>query len=205
LWEILDHLASVQTTILVEGSGDGAALTPPSPAAAGEGDIALIPPPSQAKGKVSSAAAEVGATAPPARINWNDLVGTPGDLEFEAVPFDHPLWVLYSSGTTGLPKAIVHGHGGILIDHLRCLSLQTGLDEDDRFFWFTSTGWMMWNKLVSGLLLGCTIVLYDGSPNFPDLDVLWQLVQDTGITCFGTSAPYLLACRKAGLEPGRDF
>lgn len=140
-----------------------------------------------------------------ASMSWAELVRDSEPLQFEAVPFDHPLWVLYSSGTTGLPKPIVHGHGGILLEHLRCLSLQTGLGPDDRFFWFTSTGWMMWNKLISGLLLGATIVLYDGSPNYPDLGALWQLAAETGITCLGTSAPYLLACRKAGLEPGQSY
>ncbi len=138
-------------------------------------------------------------------IPWNDLLENDTPLVFEPVPFDHPLWVLYSSGTTGAPKAIVQSQGGILIEHLKALSLHLDLTADDRFFWFTTTGWMMWNFLVGGLLHGMTIVLYDGSPAYPDMKAMWRLVEETGITYFGTSAPFLAACMKAGIEPGRDF
>jgi acetoacetyl-CoA synthetase len=136
---------------------------------------------------------------------WSDLLATepPEGLAFTPVPFDHPLYVLFSSGTTGLPKAIVHGHGGITVEHLKKLALHQDLTPDDRFCWFTTTGWMMWNYLVSGLLVGATIVLFDGDPAAPSLSTLWDLAADTGTTVFGASAPFLMACRKEGLQPER--
>jgi acetoacetyl-CoA synthetase len=140
--------------------------------------------------------------------DWDEVFpDTDDELEFERVPFDHPMWVLYSSGTTGLPKAIVHSQGGILIEHLKKHNLHVDAQEGDRVFWFTTTGWMMWNFLVGMLLTEASIVLYDGNPATPDMGALWDLAEETGVTCFGTSAAYLAACMKAEVEPakGRDL
>lgn len=134
-------------------------------------------------------------------VGWDELLAEPAPLTFDRVPFDHPLYVLYSSGTTGLPKPIVHGHGGITVEHLKSLSLHHDLGPDDTFFWFSTTGWMMWNLLVSGLGTGATIVLVDGNPAHPDLGALWRMVDELAITSFGTSAPFLLQCRKEGVVP----
>jgi acetoacetyl-CoA synthetase len=128
-------------------------------------------------------------------------VGREGEARFEPVPFDHPLWILYSSGTTGLPKAMVQGHGGILLEHRKALALHCDVGPGDRLFWFTTTGWMMWNFIVSGLVLGAAVVLYDGSPSHPDLGALWRLAGETSTTYFGTSAPFLHACLKSDVDP----
>jgi acetoacetyl-CoA synthetase len=134
--------------------------------------------------------------------SWAELLSESAPLTCTPVPFDHPLWVLYSSGTTGLPKGIVQGHGGILVEHLKALALQYDLGPGERFLWFTTTGWMMWNFLVGGLLVGATVVLYDGSPAHPDLDVLWAVAEKHRVRLFGVSAPYLQSCQKAGIAPG---
>ena len=136
---------------------------------------------------------------------WQDMQPSNTALSFEQVPFDHPLWVLYSSGTTGLPKAIVQGQGGILLEHIKNLYLGLDLKEDDRFFWYTTTGWMMWNLLLGGLLIGTTVLLYDGSPSYPDMNALWKYAEKSKMTFFGTSAGYILACMKAVLEPGTRY
>jgi acetoacetyl-CoA synthetase len=139
--------------------------------------------------------------------SWDELTARHDPLQFERVPFDHPLWVLYSSGTTGLPKAIVQSQGGILLEHLKMLHLHVDAQAGDRLFWFTTTGWMMWNFIVSGLLTEATVLLYDGSPGYPDMGALWDFAARTGMTTFGTSASYIGACMKAGVEPadGRDL
>ncbi|MFD7512913.1 acetoacetate--CoA ligase, partial [Streptomyces sp. NPDC059853] len=147
----------------------------------------------------------LGTPAPEGTLEWADLTADAVEPEFTRVPFDHPLWVLYSSGTTGLPKAIVQSQGGILLEHLKQLGLHCDLGPGDRLFWYTSTGWMMWNFLVSGLLTGSTVVLYDGSPGHPATDAQWRIAEKTRATVFGTSAAYVMACAKAGLRPGRDL
>ncbi len=143
----------------------------------------------------------------PGALTWARLRahGEGAPLSFEQVPFDHPLWVLYSSGTTGLPKAIVHGHGGMLLEQLKKSHLHLDLHHGDRMFWFTTTGWMMWNFLVGCLFTDAAIVLYDGSPSHPDLAALWSLAERTEMTCMGLSAGLLAACEKDGVEPARDY
>ncbi|MFD2473601.1 acetoacetate--CoA ligase [Amycolatopsis silviterrae] len=142
----------------------------------------------------------LGRTQPSGTAHFDALTRDAHDLETAAVPFDHPLWVLYSSGTTGRPKGIVHGHGGVTLEHLKYLGLHTDLDAGSRFSWYTSTSWMMWNIQVSALLLGATVVLYDGSPSWPGPDALWQLAADEQLTFLGTSAAYLIAAHKQGTD-----
>ncbi|HEY4600893.1 MAG TPA: acetoacetate--CoA ligase [Cerasibacillus sp.] len=139
-------------------------------------------------------------------IRWDDAISINHDsLTYEYVEFNDPLWVLFSSGTTGMPKPIVHSQGGMLLEHLKATVLHTDLSEGDRFFWFTTTGWMMWNFLVGGLLGGSSIILYDGNPAYPDTDMLWRFAEETKMTVFGTSASYLTTCMKSGLSPGRTY
>ncbi|MFZ0043995.1 MAG: AMP-binding protein, partial [Solirubrobacteraceae bacterium] len=143
------------------------------------------------------------ATLPDA-TKWDELLAEPAPLEFDPVPFDHPLYVLFSSGTTGLPKAIVHGHGGQLIEHHKNQGLGWDLKPGGRLQWFSTTAWMMWNALVSGLLLRSSIVMLDGDPAWPDLMTQWRLAERNRPTVMGVAPPYLMACRKAGLQPGRE-
>ena len=136
------------------------------------------------------------------RSGWENGFLGEGSLTFSRLPFDHPIWVLYSSGTTGLPKPIVHGQGGILIEQVKKMNLHIDAQPDDRIFWFSTTGWMMWNFLVGVLLTDASIVLFDGNPGYPSLDTLWELAEQAQITTFGTSAAFIASCMKAGVVPG---
>jgi len=135
---------------------------------------------------------------------WADCISAAEDLPFEPVPFDHPLYIMYSSGTTGVPKCIVHGHGGTLLQHMKELMLHTDIRRDDVVFYFTTCGWMMWNWLVSALGIGATVVLYEGNPGYPSMHHLWELAERVKMTVFGTSAKYIAACEQAGLKPGKE-
>lgn len=147
----------------------------------------------------------LGLDAPGDVVPWADAVESDAALDITPVPFAQPLWVLFSSGTTGKPKGIVHGHGGVLLEHLKYLSLQLDLHPGDRFLWYSSTSWMMWNLLVSGLLVDSTIVLYDGSPTHLTTDGLWRVAAETGVTVLGAGAGYLLACAKEDVRPGASY
>jgi acetoacetyl-CoA synthetase len=146
-----------------------------------------------------------GGSAPAGALLWSDAFDTDGELEFVPVPFDHTLYVLYTSGTTALPKAIPHSHGGPLLEHHKWLGLQADLGPGDTFFWFSTTGWIVWNLAVSALLTGAAVVTFDGSPIYPDLSRQWQLVEDLKITHLGASTAFMMGCMRAGMRPGTEF
>ncbi len=147
------------------------------------------------------------AASLPGALRWDELLAHPaaqaGPIRFEQLPFDHPLWILYSSGTTGMPKPIVHGHGGSLLEGLKGHALQLDIGENDRFHWFSTTGWIMWNSQIKGLLTGATICIYDGNPGYPDLGRMWRFADEHQLTFIGAGAAFYANCMKAGIVPSQ--
>ena len=200
---VVDRLGQIEPTVLMVVDGYRYGDKPVSREAEVAEVLAALP---TVTGVIHLPYLDAASTGPAGAVLWADLHPDLREVvAFEPVPFDHPLYVLFSSGTTGLPKAIVHGHGGITLGHATALALFTDLGPQDRFSWFSTTGWMMWNYLVSGLMVGSTIVLFDGNPAHPTLMAQWELAAETGLTYYGTSAPFLMACRKEGLTPGESL
>ena len=198
---VIDRFAQIEPKVLLACDGYGYGGKVYSRAGLVNEVVAALP------GLAAVVAVDViGEQLPAPFARWDDLGAEPvqREPEFTEVPFAHPLWVVYSSGTTGLPKPIVHGHGGIVLEHLKALSFHQDLKPGDVFTWYTTTGWMMWNYLAGGLLAGLTIVLYDGSATYPGPDRLWRLAAEHGVSYLGVGAPYLVACMKAGLRPGDE-
>ena len=202
---VIDRFAQIEPTVLIAGDGYWYGGKEFSRAQMVDDVVAALP---GLSGVVLVDLIGQADSFPDQFTRWDDLGAenehSDREPEFEEVPFDHPLWVVYSSGTTGLPKPIMHGHGGIVLEHLKALAFHQDLRPGDVFTWYTTTGWMMWNYLAGGLLAGLTIVLYDGSATYPDTDRLWRLAAEHDVTYLGVGAPYLVACMKAGLRPGDE-
>jgi acetoacetyl-CoA synthetase len=197
---VVDRLAQIEPTVLV--AADGYRF--------GGRDVDRVSAIGEISGRLPSlrhvvVVPRVHNDVPQGTTSWADVVADGAEPVFERVPFDHPLWILYSSGTTGLPKGIVHSQGGIVLEHLKWMGLHDDVRPGDRFFWFTSTAWMVWNASVAALMVGATVVLYDGAPNRPGPGRLWELAAQSGATQFGTSAGYLTMSQKAGLRPGQEY
>ncbi|WP_327110303.1 acetoacetate--CoA ligase [Nocardia sp. NBC_01730] len=198
----LDRLGQLEPTVLITADGyrfGGKAHDKRADIAALQAGLGTL--------QATVAVTQLGLDVPEA-MPWHEAVDNaeaiPAVITTESVDFDHPLWIVFSSGTTGLPKGIVHGHGGVVLEHLKAVALQSDIGQDDTFFWYTSPSWMMWNFQIAGLLVGATIVCYDGSPTYPTPDALWRIASEVGATVLGTSPGYVLACIKAGSVPRAD-